>query len=156
MLSKIFFFCLWFVLSGTIDAFRPPENPTGLEGVKTQWILKKPSDGVANVNDFKNITSETIEQVGKSVNAGAVARDGVIRKRWEIGIDNAAKDYEDEYWYNPTIHNFGNIGFLGGIHAALAPISTKVIDILAYDGENIRSRVSKKCSDNIGECPLDI
>ena len=34
----------------------------------------------------------------------------------------------DEYWYDGRIHNLGNIGFFGGLHAALAPIGTKVID----------------------------
>mmetsp|Transcript_3370 Transcript_3370/g.8968 ORF Transcript_3370/g.8968 Transcript_3370/m.8968 type:complete len:350 (+) Transcript_3370:1177-2226(+) len=147
MISNVFFLYSWFVLlSGAIDAFRPPENPTGTEVVKTRWTLKKVSDGITNAKDFKSITSETIEKVGKSMAAETVARNGVVRKRWKIGIDKVAKDDEDEYWYNPTIHNFGNIGFFGAIHAALAPISTKVIDVIAYDGENVRSIVAQKLS----------
>ena len=83
-----------------------------------------------------------MEQVSKTVTAENFARSGSLRKRWKIGIDNAATDYEEEYWFNPNIHSFGNIGFLGSIHALLAPLSTKVIDVLAYDGDDIRNRVS--------------
>lgn len=139
MFSRIFLLSLFTVLrSGTSDAFRPPENPTGLADIKSQLVLKKDSKNI--------ITAETMELVTKSATAETMAREGTIRKRWEIGVDKVAKDYVDEYWYNPTIHNFGNIGFLGAIHAALAPISTKVIDIVAYDGENIRSIVAQKLS----------
>eukprot|EP00536_Pseudo-nitzschia_multiseries_P003165 jgi/Psemu1/252414/estExt_Genewise1Plus.C_470057 len=55
---------------------------------------------------------------------------------------NAPSNYAEEYWYNPTIHTFGNIGIFGALHAAVAPISTKIIDMAAYDGEDIRSTVS--------------
>ena len=110
-------------------AFRPVENPTGLEGLKTPLVLKKPPATTPTVNDGKNvITPETMEQVGR---ASAAKR-----------TDKEAS-YEDEYWYDPRIHNFGNVGFLGAIHAVLAPISTKVIDELAYDGQDIRSIVSE-------------
>ena len=59
------------------------------------------------------------------------------RKRW--GLDN---DSDGTYWFNPQIHTLGNIGFLGAIHAALAPLSTKLIDIVAYDGQDVRQMVS--------------
>ena len=45
------------------------------------------------------------------------------------------------YPYNPNIHNFGNVGFKGRIHAELAPLFTKVIDIKAYNGRNIRQEI---------------
>ena len=32
------------------------------------------------------------------------------------------------YYYNPDIHNFGNIGIGGKIHAELGPLFTKIID----------------------------
>lgn len=31
-----------------------------------------------------------------------------------------------EYWQRPDIHTLGNVGFGGGLHAAMAPIATKV------------------------------
>ncbi len=31
-----------------------------------------------------------------------------------------------EYWSRPDIHTFGNVGFGGALHAAMAPIATKV------------------------------
>ena len=45
------------------------------------------------------------------------------------------------YPYNPNIHNFGNIGFKGRIHSELAPLFTKLIDIKAYNGRNIRQEI---------------
>mmetsp|Transcript_5360 Transcript_5360/g.12230 ORF Transcript_5360/g.12230 Transcript_5360/m.12230 type:complete len:368 (-) Transcript_5360:1586-2689(-) len=136
----------------SVDAFRPPENPTGIPGLKkSSLVLKKPPSTKTATppreeNNQNVISPKTIERVGKAVTADNVARGATIRKRWEIGTARVASDYEDEYWYNPTIHTFGNIGFLGGIHAALAPISTKIIDMVAYDGEDIRSVIAKRLS----------
>lgn len=45
------------------------------------------------------------------------------------------------YYYNQHIHNFGNIGFLGRIHAELAPHVTKFIDNKCYDGRDIRQEI---------------
>ena len=48
------------------------------------------------------------------------------------------------YPFNPNIHNLGNTGFSGTIHAELAPLFTKMIDIKAYDGRNIRQEIIDK------------
>lgn len=45
------------------------------------------------------------------------------------------------YYYNPQIHNFGNVGLGGHIHAKLAPFATRTIDKLCYDGRNIREEI---------------
>ena len=45
------------------------------------------------------------------------------------------------YYYNPDIHNFGNIGIGGKIHAELGPLFTKMIDSIRYDGRDIRSEI---------------
>ena len=45
------------------------------------------------------------------------------------------------YYYNPDIHNFGNIGIGGKIHAELGPLFTKMIDNIQYDGRDIRSEI---------------
>ena len=42
------------------------------------------------------------------------------------------------YYYNPKMHSFGNIGLGGKLHAFMAPFATKGIDMLRYDGKNIR------------------
>tara|TARA_Y100000389_G_scaffold204989_1_gene261685 strand:- start:2402 stop:3094 length:693 start_codon:yes stop_codon:yes gene_type:complete len=42
------------------------------------------------------------------------------------------------YPYDPRIHNFGNVGIGGKFHASLARPITKLIDIAAYNGEDIR------------------
>lgn len=148
MISKTsIFVSLFLLLPSTVVAFRAPENPTGLAGLKVPPTVKKAAATTAiptMEQEIKNvITAQTMEPVSKELTSETISRELALRKRWEIGVDNAATDYEDEYWFNPTIHNFGNIGFLGTIHAVLAPVSTKVIDILAYDGESIRDRVSK-------------
>jgi len=59
------------------------------------------------------------------------------RKKW--GVDN---DKEEEYWFNQKIHTLGNTGFTGAIHAAMAPLSTYVIDAFAYKGLDIRHKVA--------------
>lgn len=45
------------------------------------------------------------------------------------------------YYYNSCIHNMGNIGPMGVLHATLAPAFTKIIDKKAYNGRNIRKEV---------------
>jgi len=42
------------------------------------------------------------------------------------------------------IHVFGNTGFLGAFHAAVAPLSTKIIDDAAYGGIDIRKNLSEE------------
>jgi len=64
-------------------------------------------------------------------------RNAMTRKKW--GVDNVCAD---EYWFDKRIHTFGNVGLGGAIHAAMAPIATKIIDIKAYDGIDVRSEVS--------------
>ena len=45
------------------------------------------------------------------------------------------------YWRNNKIHNLGNTGPLGNLHAATAPLMTKFIDKTAYGGRNVRKEV---------------
>jgi ubiquinone/menaquinone biosynthesis C-methylase UbiE len=45
------------------------------------------------------------------------------------------------YYYNPDIHNFGNIGIGGKIHAELGVLFTKIIDNTAYNRIDIRSEI---------------
>lgn len=52
------------------------------------------------------------------------------------------------YQYDPRIHNFGNIGKFGAIHAEFAPLFTKLIDLKAYNGRNIREEIINKLNPN--------
>ena len=95
------------------------------------WILttggrqQRPSSSIAVASKETTTTTES-EQCSDYT--------AQTRDRW----------WEDEYWYNESIHTFGNTGLLGGLHAAMAPLSTKIIDLLAYRGENAREKVRQR------------
>ena len=46
-----------------------------------------------------------------------------------------------KYYYDPRIHNFGNIGLGGQLHALLAPHATTLIDNKCYNSVNIRHKI---------------
>jgi hypothetical protein len=69
-----------------------------------------------------------------------------IHKRW--GVDA----HGEEYWYDQRIHTLGNVGFGGAVHAACAAVSTKLIDIVAYDGMNVRQKVRHTNDDAMCVC----
>jgi SAM-dependent methyltransferase len=52
------------------------------------------------------------------------------------------------YPFDPRIHNFGNTGLLGHIHAELAPYFTNLIDLKAYSGRNIRKEITDALNPN--------
>lgn len=54
------------------------------------------------------------------------------------------------YWFNSRIHSFGNTGLLGGLHAALAPLATLLIDRAAYKGKNVRQTVCEGLRQHMG------
>ena len=45
------------------------------------------------------------------------------------------------YYFNPNIHNFGNIGIGGKFHAYFGPLATNIIDFIRYDNRNIRKEI---------------
>ena len=49
-----------------------------------------------------------------------------------------SKNVPSKYYFDPRIHNFGNIGFGGRIHSIVAPYATKLIDEKCYNSVNIR------------------
>ena len=70
-----------------------------------------------------------------------------------INISNSLNYYP----YDPRIHNFGNIGLGGKIHASLARPITRLIDKIAYNGEDIRDIILKNLKkDGLIENPLII
>lgn len=56
-----------------------------------------------------------------------------------------------EYWFHPAIHTFGNSGLFGGLHAAVAPLFTKVIDVSAYDGKPVREAIARDLRRIVGK-----
>lgn len=57
------------------------------------------------------------------------------------------------YKFDKRIHNLGNTGFGGFIHAELAQFSTKLIDRISYDGVDIRKKTLEEYS---GKRVLDL
>jgi SAM-dependent methyltransferase len=55
----------------------------------------------------------------------------------------------NNYWYHPKIHNLGNTGVLGNIHALASPVITKFIDENAYYGLDIRKQVFDNINGNV-------
>ena len=53
------------------------------------------------------------------------------------------------YWFDNRIHVFGNTGLLGGLHAFVAPFATRAIDDAAYEGEDVRTMISRQLSDDV-------
>lgn len=61
---------------------------------------------------------------------------------------SAHKKYDDIRTapYHPSIHNLGNVGLLGRVHAELAWVSTALIDEHAYSGRNMRRELAEQLS----------
>ena len=57
--------------------------------------------------------------------------------------------FHGPYWYNPAIHNLGNTGILGNIHALASPVITKFIDEKAYYGIDVRKQVYDEINENV-------
>lgn len=45
------------------------------------------------------------------------------------------------YWDDPRIHNFGNVGWRGWLHAAFTPLATHAIDRFAYSNYDVRAGI---------------
>jgi hypothetical protein len=67
---------------------------------------------------------ELPQEVGRSKDGRFVTLDGI--------------EEQVSYWDDPRIHNFGNNSV---ISALAAPIATKIIDIKAYDGVDLRKQI---------------
>lgn len=52
------------------------------------------------------------------------------------------------YYYDRRIHNLGNTGFQGKIHAEAAYVSTKIIDRIRYNGRDIRKEIMEDYKNN--------
>jgi SAM-dependent methyltransferase len=53
--------------------------------------------------------------------------------------------------FHPKIHTLSNIGETGRIHASGAHIATKIIDLVAYQGRDIREEISHELRREVGD-----
>ena len=95
-------------------------------------------DGISLKTIYPPRLTESIKNAGVATTENALQ---LRRNKW--GVDH---QYANEYWFDKRIHTLGNHGFWGAVHAAMAPISTKVIDMAAYDGIDIRREVRSFCT----------
>lgn len=61
---------------------------------------------------------------------------------------NFNSNFNFNYQYDKRIHNLGNIGLGGKIHAYISPLFTNMIDKIAYNGRNIRKEVLNNYTKN--------
>lgn len=73
--------------------------------------------------------------------AGNKLRPSVSKLTW--GVDN---EYPEEYWFDTRIHELGNTGFWGAVHAAVSPLATKVVDVVSYHGVDVRQQLAQELS----------
>lgn len=125
---------LLLVLSHFCDGFRTPDAPTKLDLGNVK--IREPAK-VGTTPIIEHV--ETAEQVSLVPKKPAASR-----TKW--GID---KTGEGEYWFDSRIHSLGNVGILGGLHAAVAPMSTLLIDNVAYNGRNMRFQVAEELSNMV-------
>jgi hypothetical protein len=131
---------LWIVSSlssCTVSAFRPSTHPNDapiLNGLSLPPPIAStlPETKATTTSSCSSSSSRSsnpsVRQVLKPITT--------LRKKW--GVDN---ENPQEYWFDDRIHVFGNHGFWGAVHAAVAPLSTHLIDVAAYNGVDIRQRV---------------
>jgi len=60
------------------------------------------------------------------------------------------------YWFHPKIHTFGNTGVFGALHAAIAPLATKLIDAAAYSGENVRVQAARNLRKRVAKSGANV
>ena len=104
-------------------------------------VFKTASPGESPETYFKKGVSAAAGEDPQGMRGPEVvhlSRHAGTRKKW--GIDNA---HAHEYWFDNRIHTLGNIGVGGALHAALAPLSTKLIDVYAYEGVDVRAKVRR-------------
>eukprot|EP00956_Cyclotella_meneghiniana_P004348 scaffold5312_cov71-Cyclotella_meneghiniana.AAC.2 len=59
-------------------------------------------------------------------------------------ILQTTEDCTVDYWARSDIHTLGNMGIGGAVHAAMAPFATKLIDVKAYGGVDVRALISQE------------
>jgi hypothetical protein len=143
---------------GVMAFVLPPSDPSRVVAATSSWLravrindelLYQPATTIDSIQLNTKRMGNNIHRhsLSKSTTAAtppskqnflshAVASHGMA-----YGISGIDRDHGTEYWFDPRIHSLGNTGFLGGLHAATATFSTKMIDIAAYGGIDLRNQV---------------
>lgn len=151
MLVKLSSLVLLLACSGA--AFRVPDNVQrnvelpnirypNAKQVAYQESIRKTNNAKVNV-ELQDIRYPNAKQIAYQE---SMRKSNLAKVEQRLGIDNSQAK---EYWHDSRIHSLGNIGIGGAVHAALAPMSTKLIDVLAYNGTDIRQLVSEELSQKI-------
>lgn len=86
--------------------------------------------------------SQTVlAQASELVSQASASSQNLIASLFEFEHARAARFERigvHEYWNDPRIHNFGNTGLRGLLHALVVPIATHAIDRFAYMGVDAR------------------
>ena len=82
-----------------------------------------------NIENFDNIKSDLVVKSG--IRDSSIIEDNIIYNK-------------AEYYNDPRIHNMGNTGIGGWLHAQFALYATKMIDNIRYDGIDIRKLIVDK------------
>jgi hypothetical protein len=117
------------------SAYRPlTYRNTASDNAVTNYINTRYNGDRTTATSNTDTTTPEIRKVASDPNSP------VPRRRTKWGVDNTCPG---EYWFDSRIHTLGNHGFWGAVHAALAPASTAIIDVAAYDGIDIRRQVGR-------------
>ena len=117
-------------------ALIPKSSPTGRALADLQQLWFTPTSKSDPESNTSNKDSSSLN--AESINEENLIRHAKNHRKW--GVDNTN---EPEYWFDSRIHTLGNCGFMGAVHAACAPLATKMIDVLAYGGVDIRQKVRR-------------
>lgn len=128
MMTMKHFFLICSVVTSLTFAYRPSIHDT-------------PGSGVSSASDAA--VNRYLNQRYRPPSVALPTSDDNLVRRPKWGVDNTCPS---EYWFDDRIHTLGNHGFWGALHAAMAPLSTKIIDLAAYDGIDIRKQVRRRCS----------
>ena len=67
----------------------------------------------------------------------------LLASKYANSLNFDSKTTQVPYQFDSRIHNFGNVGVGGLFHSVMARPFTKLIDLIAYDGRNIRVDIIK-------------
>ena len=111
----------------TPATFRAPENPFPPLPPVTFRLPGMPTKETAPTSYFSS--------------SGATLREPVTFRVPATGLPPNKTPCGNPYWFDERIHNFGNVGLGGRIHALFAPLATRIIDATSYGGVDVRRMV---------------
>jgi hypothetical protein len=144
------FFCMILLTWSTttsVVAFVPSVDPMGRKLVQTIPLPTPPPTTIAAPSSESEPKLDVLVAAKSSTTTAKSStpsrrrlpnQGGSMVKKPKWGVD---KDCSNEYWLDHRIHTLGNVGFWGAVHAAMAPMATRWIDMQAYDGVDIRKKV---------------